>query len=129
VITLEDYLTTHGKHRDRLRWVSPAVEENAEITVSRVNGLFLVCGFSRRVSGGFRDMMTNKATKGASPFSRHQTGEAADLEDFDCKLKALAIKNSNALANLGLWCEPLHMTPTWLHVQTTAVPSGLRVQQ
>lgn len=127
MITVDDYLTKHGKHRDRLQWVSPAIMANAELLVSKVNGLFLVCGFSRRVSGGFRDMLTNEATRGAHPHSKHQTGQAVDLDDWDGKLKAWASKNADALMNLGLWCEPLHMTPTWLHVQTTPVPGGLRV--
>jgi hypothetical protein len=127
MITLDDYLTTSGKHRDRLQWVSPAVQANAEVTVTRVNALFLACGFSRKVSGGFRDMLTNKATRGADAYSRHQTGEACDLEDWDGRLKEWARKNADALANIGLWCEPLHMTPTWLHVQTTPVPGGQRV--
>jgi hypothetical protein len=127
MITVEDYLTTHGKHPERMAWVSQAVERNAQVTVSRVNGLYLVCGFSRRVSGGFRDMLSNKRIKNASPYSRHQTGEAADLEDFDGKLKAWASKNADSLIPLGLWCEPFHLTPSWLHVQTTPVPSGLRI--
>ena len=127
MITLDDYISTHGKHRERGRWVSPAVEENAEALVSRINAMFLVWGFSRRLSGGFRDVDTNRKLRNASPYSRHITGQAADIEDHDGSLKAWALKHQDAIANVGLWCEPLHMTPTWLHVQTTPVPSGLRV--
>lgn len=126
MITLEDYLTTSGRHPERLRWVSPAVEQNAKELVRRVNALLTLFGQSRKISGGFRDMLSNKSTPGASPFSRHQTGEAGDLEDTDGTFDAWCLVHTEELEKLGLWAEPLHMTIGWTHLQTVAIPSGLR---
>jgi hypothetical protein len=130
VITTDDILTSSGKHGDRIDWVSPAVERNAELLATRVTALLLLFGQSRRINSGFRDPNTNNALakKGrASPYSRHVTGEAADIEDMSGTLGKWALANPDALAHAGLWCEPLHMTPTWLHVQTVPVPGGKRI--
>ncbi len=128
MITVDDYLSTHGRHMDRLEWVSPAVERNAKILVRNVNALLLLSGFSGvRVSGGFRDMLSNRSVKGASPFSRHMTGEALDLADLHREIGKWALAHPEALVTCGLWAEPLSLTPTWLHVQTTPVPGGLRI--
>jgi hypothetical protein len=127
VITAGDILTTSGRHPERLAWVSPAVEANAGVLAAKVDALLLLFGESRKVTGGFRDMLTNRRLKNASPYSRHQTGEAVDLEDTMGRLKAWAKTHPEAFEQVGLWCEPFHLTPTWLHVQSTPVPSGLRV--
>lgn len=127
MITVEDYFTTHGKHPDRIEWVSLAVEKNADVLVQRINALLLLSGYSRRLSGGFRDVDSNRKLKNASPYSRHLTGQAGDIEDFDGHLKDWAARHVDALTGFGLWCEPFHLTPSWLHVQTTPVPSGQRV--
>jgi hypothetical protein len=129
VITVEDVLTTCGKHPERMRWVSPAIEQNAAETAKRVSALLLLFGESRTLTSGFRDPETNRKTKGSAPNSRHLTGQAADIDDWKGDLKAWALKNPDAVANCGLWCEPLHLTATWLHVQTVPGPGGLRVPQ
>lgn len=127
MITAEDILTTCGKHPERMDWVSPAVEQNAKTLATRVSALLLLFGFNRKLTSGFRDVASNRKLKNASPFSKHLTGEAADIDDLSGSLKAWVLKNPDAVANVGLWCEPLHMTPTWLHVQMVPVPSGQRV--
>ncbi len=126
MITLDDYLTTSGRHPERMRWVSPAVEQNAEELIRRVNALLTLFGQSRKVSGGFRDMLSNKSTPGASPFSRHQTGEAVDLQDATGDLDKWCLAHPESLEKFGLWAEPSSMTVGWTHLQTVAVPSGLR---
>lgn len=127
MITAGDILTTSGRHPERLAWVSPAVEANAGILAAKVDALLVMFGESRKVTSGFRDMLSNKALKNASPYSRHQTGEAADLEDTMGRLKAWCLAHPDALQVVGLWCEPAHLTPTWLHVQSTPVPGGARI--
>lgn len=127
MITADDILTTCGKYPERLDWVSPAVERNAKVTAMRVSALLLLFASRRTLTSGFRDVASNRKLKNASSHSKHLTGEAADIEDLRGDLKAWVLKNPDALANCGLWCEPLHLTPTWLHVQTTPVPSGERV--
>lgn len=127
MLTTEDVLTSSGKHPERMAWVSPAVEQNADRLAVKINALLLLFGETRRLSSGFRDMLSNKALPNASPFSRHMTGEAADIEDTNGTLGKWALAHPDALANVGLWCEPLRLTPTWLHVQTVPVPGGARI--
>lgn len=127
MITTEDVLTTCGRHPERMRWVSPAIEQNAAETAKRVSALLLLFGESRKLTSGFRDPETNRKTKGAAPTSRHLTGQAADIEDTDGGLKKWAAAHQDALEHCNLWCEPLHMTGTWLHVQTVPGPGGERV--
>lgn len=129
MITVEDVLTSCGKYPERLRWVSPAIEQNAAETAKRVSALLLLFGESRTLTSGFRDPATNARTPGAAKHSRHLTGQAADIEDMRGDLKKWCAAHPDALANCGLWCEPLHMTPTWLHVQTVPGPGGQRVPQ
>lgn len=127
MITPEDVLTSSGRHPERLPWVSPAVEQNAAVTARCVSALLLLFGQSRRLTSGFRDIDSNRKLKNASPWSKHLTGQAADIDDLHGDLKKWVAAHPDAVANCGLWCEPLHMTPTWLHVQTTPVPGGKRV--
>jgi hypothetical protein len=51
-------------------------------------------------------------------------GMAADIIDKDGSLKRWAVANKDVFAQLLLWCEPLHLTPSWLHVQTVANPQN-----
>lgn len=129
MITADDILTTSGRHPERAAWVSPAVEANAAVLAAKVDALLTIFGESRKVVSGFRDMLSNRALRkrGADPYSRHQTGEAADLEDTMGRLKAWCLAHPDALQTVGLWCEPAHLTPTWLHVQSVPVPSGARI--
>lgn len=127
MLTAEDVLTTCGKHPERLDWVSPAIERNAKVLATRISALLLLFGAARKLTSGFRDVASNRKLKNASPYSKHLTAEAGDIDDLNGALKAWVLKNPDALSNVGLWCEPLHMTPTWLHVQTTPVPGGQRV--
>lgn len=126
MITAEDILTTCGEHPERMEWVSPAVEKNAVVTAARVTALLVAFGHSRKLNSGFRDLESNKEAGGAD-YSRHMYGMAADIEDDDGALKKWVWRNANQITAIGLWCEPLSMTPTWLHVQTVPTPSGVRV--
>lgn len=128
MITASDVLTTCGKHNERLRWVSDAVQENAIETARKVSAMMLMFGSSRTLTSGFRDPESNKSANGA-PHSRHMYGQAADIEDGNGDLKRWAKNNRNAFDSIGLWCEPLHMTPTWLHVQTVPTPNKERVPE
>jgi hypothetical protein len=127
MITDEDYLSTHGRHGDRLEWVSPAVERNARILMRGVNALLLHAGFSRvRVSSGFRTIEANRKAKGAA-YSRHLTGEAVDLVDTFGAIGKWVKANPHALTQFGLWAEDPDSTNTWVHLQCVAPPSGNRI--
>ncbi len=128
MITVDDYLSTHGRHMDRLDWVSPAVERNAKILVRNVNALLLTIGFSgARISGGFRDMLSNRKIPGASPFSRHMTGEAVDIADLHGEIGQWVTAHSDVLVGCGLWAEDPDHTKIWVHLQSTPPPSGNRI--
>lgn len=127
MITTEDILTTSGKHPERMSWVSPAVEANAGILAARIDALLMLFGESRDLTSGFRDMLSNKALKNASPYSRHQTGEAADIEDTMGRLGKWLLAHPEALVQTGLWAEHPEATGTWAHVQSVQSPSGQRI--
>lgn len=126
MLTTDDILTTCGKYPERMHWVSPAIRANAAVTAARVSALLVLFGESRPLTSGFRDPESNQQAGGAVR-SKHMLGQAADIEDADGKLKAFVKDNPDAVCDAGLWCEPLSMTSTWLHVQTVPNPQGKRV--
>lgn len=126
MVTAEDVLTSSGRHPERMDWVSPAVQQNALETAKRVSALLLLFGANRILTSGFRDPDSNKRLSNAAPYSRHMYGQAVDIEDTNGALKDFVIAHADALANCGLWDEPHHLTPTWLHVQTVPLAGGSR---
>lgn len=127
MITVDDILTSSGRHADRIEWVSPKVASNAKDLAARVNKLMLLAGVKRTITSGFRDVDSNKKLKNASPYSRHLTGQAADIEDAGGTLGAWALQHEAELAQCGLYVEHPMATKTWVHVQVTAPPSGKRI--
>jgi hypothetical protein len=125
VLTVDDYATSSGKFKDRIDWLSPAIERNAKELLRRVNALLVQFGESRAISSGLRTVDANRELKNASPYSRHMTGEAVDLEDPKGSLKRWL--NAPLLAKFDLYAEDFAETPTWLHLQTTKTKSGKRI--
>ena len=123
-MTVDDYLTTNGRHADRLRWVSDGVRDNATLLVERVNMLLARFGKKREWRSGFRDVDSNSNVGGAKG-SRHMTGQGGDLEDDDRKL--VTFITPQILEECGLWMEAPSSTPTWCHVQIVPPPSGRRI--
>lgn len=126
MITVEDILTTGGRHEQRLRWVSPAVRDNATDLATKVSELEARYGKPLEIRSGFRDIDSNW-TVGGAPRSRHMTGQAVDLVDEDRKL--VKFVTEDLLKELGLWAEAPVNTPTWFHVQTVPPMSGRRFFQ
>lgn len=124
MITADDILTTSGRHAGRMRWVSPAVRDNAVDLAARVSRL--LAGYQKKVTvrSGFRDPDSNRAAGGA-PHSRHMTGQAVDLADDDRKI--VAFITPALLEQHGLYMEAPGSTPTWCHLQSTPPPSGRRI--
>ena len=137
MITRNDYFTaTDGTRRD-IHYsgdMNPMIEDNAEVTVGKAN--LLLARFrestgdtaQRKVNSGWRPPMVNASTKGASPTSRHMTGEAIDIGDEDGKLDEWLMTEvgTAALIELGLWHEHPRDTPGWAHWQTVPPKSGNR---
>lgn len=136
MITLHDYAMGRDS-RHRGEWTRE-VQENAAITVQRVNALLAamaVDGLAPEshpstgtvLSSGWRPAAVNAATPGAAAKSRHMTGQAADLYDPDGALDDWCLENQPALDALGLWLEHPAATKGWCHVQTVPPKSGRRV--
>lgn len=127
MITVDDILTSSGRHSARLEWVSPKVASNANDLVARINKLMLLAGVKRTITSGFRDVDSNRKLSNASPYSRHLTGQAADIEDAGGTLGQWALTHEAELAQCGLYLEHPLATKTWVHVQSTPPPSGKRI--
>jgi hypothetical protein len=126
MLTAIDLLTTCGEHEERLAWVSPAVEANAHGFVPQVNALLTMFGETRKLTSGFRDLVSNQKY-GGSPMSWHMFGLAADIEDTMGRLGAWVLKNTQALILCGLYAEHPEHTRTWVHVQSRPPKSGRRI--
>jgi hypothetical protein len=125
MITVEDILTSSGKHRDREQSPECTIEvrANAKELCDRVNGLLVRLGRATKVSSGFRTIASNKAAGGASK-SNHLTGKAVDLADPDGVLDGLITET--LLTEFDLYREDPARTPTWVHLQIQRPSSGKR---
>lgn len=80
------------------------------------------------IASGWRPTAVNEATSNAATASKHLTGEAIDLRDTGTRdLVRWALKNIDALEEIGLWMEDPQWTPTWLHLQSVPPRSHRRV--
>ena len=124
-ITLDDYYM--GRQHKYPEELTGELEENAQITVNRVNELLLSFGEDRHVNSGWRPAAVNAGVPGAAKASRHTTCQACDLGDDDGSLDDWALRNPEILESIGLWQEHPDSTPRWAHFQTIAPKSGNRV--
>lgn len=124
IITLEDYLSSSGKYKDRMN--SPEctdeVKENAKILLEKVNNLLKELGINEcNISSGFRTQAANDATKNAAKKSLHCEGKAVDiLDNKEQFLGNLILKHSELLNKYQLWMEDLNSTKgihtNWVHL-------------
>lgn len=120
LLTVDDVLTTQGRHAERLRFVTPEIRANASIMAERANALSIIFGHDFELTSGFRDPASNRKCDGA-PRSWHLRALALDIADVERTLERF-IADSRALAACGLWAEaPDEKTRT--HIQTEA-PRG-----
>lgn len=132
-ITITDYWM--GRDTDFADELTPRVRANAGLTVERVNGLLEAYAEAtgetgaRKVNSGWRPLAINNRVRGAAGRSKHLTGEACDLDDFDGALDAWCTTGAGlaALEAHGLWLEHPDSTVGWCHVQTVPPGSGRRV--
>lgn len=136
-ITMDEFLGGMGT----LDTMEDELVGNANTIVPKANELLDRFGEYRGCNSGYRSMAhhleiyaaKNKTRKAQGlpelkvPMSsRHLICAAIDLEDTDGKLKKWAKENVDVLEELGLYCEALESTPTWLHIQFIAPKSGNR---
>jgi hypothetical protein len=132
-ITLAKYWM--GRDADFPGELTPRIRANASLTVERVNYLLEVYAAAtsdtgvRKVNSGWRPVAINNRVRGAAARSKHLSGEACDLDDFDGALDRWCASPAGLaeLERIGLWLEHPDATPTWCHVQTVPPGSGRRV--
>ncbi len=114
---------------------STVVQGNLMTLLERCNKLREAYAKPMIVTSGLRsriDHLRIYAAKGITDqckipmASQHLKGCACDFADADGQLKAWVKANVPLLESIGLWCEDLASTPTWLHVQTVPPKSGKR---
>jgi hypothetical protein len=78
------------------------------------------------VASGWRPPGVNAETANHAEHSKHLTAEACDLGDLpDRRLCSWALANPQKLWDAGVRAiERPQWTPSWLHLQTVAPPSG-----
>lgn len=106
---------------------SDEVGREAHLLLERVNEfLFFVDPHKEwKMASGFRTPEANAKAKGATK-SKHLSGQAIDIADYDKVLKAACLLYTSRLEALGLWCEDFRATPTWVHFQSVPPASGKR---
>lgn len=132
-ITLADYYM--GRDADFPDELVGRIRANAALTVERVNYLLAAYAAAtgdarpRKVNSGWRPLAINMRVRGAAMRSKHLSGEACDLDDFDGSLDRWCASAAGLaeLGRIGLWLEHPDATPTWCHVQTSPPRSGRRV--
>lgn len=132
-------LTDYWMGRDVLYplQLDTATRRNAAITVDLANRLLVLAKTAgvplvanaggTLVNSGWRPPQVNAATPGASPTSKHMTGQAIDIHDPAGALDRWLLASPQPLIDLGLWQEHPDSTLHWCHVQTTPPRSGNRV--
>ena len=125
MISLGDYYM--GRQVKYAGELTPELEQNARITVDRVNQLLEVFGEPRTVNSGWRPKAINAGVPNAASKSKHTTCQACDLADDDGTLDQWCLDHPEELERIGLWQEHPDATPRWAHVQIVPPKSGNRV--
>lgn len=136
-ITARDIIDTQGKHPERAAKAGSDVFKNATELAEKLTRLETSYGHAFDLNSGYRTVEANKAAGGAVG-SHHCSGRAADINDPDGELGIWCLAEQDLLAHFGLWLEnPLwtrkrklghdSWSTRWVHLQTKAPPSGMRV--
>ena len=123
MITLEDYFG----HMSQTATPDDEICANAEALLVRVNGLCAFMGIRPTVNSGWRTPAYNATVPGASPTSKHMTGQAIDLGDPDGSIDQYLFDNPSTLETFELWLEHPASTKGWSHVQSVPPKSGNRI--
>jgi hypothetical protein len=133
VITWSDYM--NGRDKAYAEELTLEVARNARNTIEVVNRVLEAMAADGvdlagvHVASGWRPSAINLAlekTANAAAHSKHLSAEACDLADLpDRRLARWALANPKKLYDAGVRAmERPQWTPTWLHLQTVAPPSG-----
>jgi len=124
MITLEQYLSSGGRYKDRAK--SPEctqeVKDNAAKLISKVNLLLKELSITIvDISSGFRTSGANAATSNAAKKSLHMSGLAVDiLDNANQDLAKLIVSKPELLEKYDLWIEDPQATKgkntNWVHL-------------
>ena len=104
------------------------IEANAADLLPKVNNLLAALGWpDPEVRSGWRPKEVNDATSNSAANSKHLTGQAVDLADDNRELATAIMRETDVLAQCGLYMEDCRWTPTWVHLQSVPPHSGKRI--
>lgn len=129
-LTLNDWLTSSGKHKHRAlhKEATNEVKAAAQSYIDKLNAVCKELHIKNpKFSSGFRPSDVNKKTPGASKTSWHMKGHAGDLEDLDGKIDFAFMMNLDVLEKHGLYLEDPKYTEKWAHTQDIPPKSGKRI--
>lgn len=129
MISIDDYLTSSGKHLDvpTRSPPNPAMMSDAKELLRRVNALLGDFGEERCCTNGYRDATLNGAVGGAKG-SKHKRCTAIDVEDEDRRLWHWCAAHVDKLIQNKLWMEdPEFDDDGHVHFQSEPPPSGNRI--
>jgi hypothetical protein len=106
--------------------LTPELQANAQEQLRRVNLFRAAYGKPMIVNSGYRTPEHNAEIGGAKN-SSHCTCQAIDFRDNDGELKKYIAENPDILEKCDLYMEAPESTPTWVHLQSRAIPSGHRI--
>lgn len=101
-------------------------DANLATLLERMNKIRAAYGHPMLVSSGLRSAEDQARINPSAPKSKHLLGAACDITDGDGSLKKWIKANVSLLETVGLWCEDLKATPTWVHFQCLPPKSGNR---
>lgn len=121
MITSDDYLSFWQVHYGYVKVpddeLTGEIWDEAQVLVGKINDLLDRFGEERSLTSGWRPVEVNKLIPGAALRSKHQKGQAADIEDHDGSLDQFCLDNPDIMEELELWQEDPGHTKGWCHIQ------------
>jgi hypothetical protein len=109
---------------------NPVIDKNLALLLERMNELRAIWGKPMIVTSGLRSEEQQieliKAGKSTARVSKHLSGNACDIKDFDGNLGKWCLENETVLKTIGLWCEHPSASLGWVHFQIIPPMSGKR---
>lgn len=123
MLSLNNYLTSNGRHPEALELWSGEFIANANKTIAIVSEFASLANFKIEINSGWRYPNLNKKVGGASQ-SKHLFAQAVDVNDPDHIFHKWLSSNIGLLRERGCAIESSLSTPGWTHLQTVIPNSG-----
>lgn len=131
IVTLDNYLTSNGRHPYLINEWNGEYEKNALKMIATVSEFASLAGFTiKDITSGWRTPALNKSLGGASQ-SKHLFAQAIDVSDPDKIFGKWLCDNVGMLRSRGCALESLSKTHAsddpkerWTHLQLVIPASG-----